>query len=252
MTILELCVLALAGFGAGVVNTIAGGGTFLTFPALVWAGVPPVAANATSAVSVFPGYLGGAIGFLSELKTLSRAQMIRLTVITLAGGLAGSLLLLVSSNEVFSYVVPFLLMFATTAFLLGAKLQAWAQEKAKWFKPEGALGLFLVSVYGGYFNGGLGIVLLALFAMWGWRDIHLMNGVKNGLSFALSAISVVTFAVAGLVVWPMAVLMMVFAVLGGYSGAFVAKAIPASVVRWIVVVIGYGMSAVFLARLFVS
>ncbi|MFY0661601.1 MAG: sulfite exporter TauE/SafE family protein [Shimia sp.] len=252
MTILELCVLALAGFGAGVVNTIAGGGTFLTFPVLVWAGVPPVAANATSAVSVFPGYLGGAIGFLSELKTLSRAQMIRLTVITLAGGLAGSLLLLVSSNEVFSYVVPFLLMFATTAFLLGAKLQVWAQEKAKWFKPEGAVGLFLVSVYGGYFNGGLGIVLLALFAMWGWRDIHLMNGVKNGLSFALSAISVVTFAVAGLVVWPMAVLMMVFAVLGGYSGAFVAKAIPASVVRWIVVVIGYGMSAVFLARLFVS
>lgn len=95
-------------------------------------------------------------------------------------------------------------------------------------------------------------MLLALFAMWGWRDIHLMNGVKNGLSFALSAISVVTFAVAGLVVWPMAVLMMVFAVLGGYSGAFVAKAIPASTVRWIVVVIGYGMSAVFLARLFVS
>jgi len=252
MTILELCVLALAGFGAGVVNTIAGGGTFLTFPALVWAGVPPVAANANSAVSLFPGYLGGTIGFLSELKTLSRAQMIRLTVITLAGGLAGSLLLLVSSNEVFSYVVPFLLIFATTAFLLGAKLQAWAQEKAKWFKPEDAVGLFLVSVYGGYFNGGLGIVLLALFAMWGWRDIHLMNGVKNGLSFALSAIAVATFAVAGLVVWPMAVLMMVFAVLGGYSGAFVAKAIPASVVRWIVVVIGYGMSAVFLARLFVS
>ena len=252
MTMFEVIVLALAGFGAGVVNTIAGGGTFLTFPALVWAGVPPVAANATSAVAVFPGYLGGAIGFLSELKTLSRAQMIRLTLVTLAGGLAGSLLLLVSSNEVFSYVVPFLLLFATTAFLLGEKLQAWAQEKAKWFKPEGAVGLFLVSVYGGYFNGGLGIVLLALFAMWGWRDIHLMNGVKNGLSFALSAISVLTFAVAGLVVWPMAALMMVFAVLGGYSGAFVAKAIPASVVRWIVVVIGYGMSAVFLARLFVS
>lgn len=146
MTVLEIFVLALAGFGAGVVNTIAGGGTFLTFPALVWTGVPPVAANATSAVSVFPGYLGGALGFLSELKTLSRTQMIRLTVITLAGGLAGSLLLLGSSNEVFSYVVPFLLMFATTAFLLGAKLQFWAQEKAKWFKPEGAVGLFLVSV----------------------------------------------------------------------------------------------------------
>ncbi|MGX9352650.1 sulfite exporter TauE/SafE family protein [Shimia sp. W99] len=252
MSVLEIVVLALAGFGAGAVNTIAGGGTFLTFPALVWAGVPPVAANATSAVSVFPGYLGGAIGFLSELKTLSRAQMIRLTAITLAGGLTGSLLLLVSSNEAFSLIVPFLLFFATTAFLLGGKLRAWAERRSRALKPEGALGLFLVSVYGGYFNGGLGIVLLALFAMWGWRDIHLMNGVKNGLSFALSAISVATFAVAGLVVWPMAVLMMVFAVLGGYGGAWIAKAVPASVVRIIVIIIGYGMSAIFLGRLFVG
>lgn len=245
----EYLVLVLAGFGAGIVNTIAGGGTFLTFPALVWAGVPPVAANATSAVAVFPGYLGGAIGFLSELKTLSRSQMLRLTAITLVGGLAGSLLLLVSSNEAFSLIVPFLLFFATTAFLLGPRLRAWAETKSKAVKPEGAIGLFLVSVYGGYFNGGLGIVLLALFAMWGWRDIHLMNGVKNGLSFALSAISVVTFAVAGLVVWNMAIVMMVAAILGGYSGAWVAKAIPEWVVRFAVIVIGYGMSLIFLVRL---
>lgn len=250
--ILEWVVLAFAGFGAGVVNTIAGGGTFLTFPALVWAGIPPVIANATSAVAVFPGYLGGAVGFLAELKTMSRRQMIRLTLITLLGGLVGSLLLLVSSNEAFSLVVPFLLFFATTAFLLGPRVRDWAARKSKSFTPEGAIGLFLVSVYGGYFNGGLGIVLLALFALWGWRDIHLMNGVKNGLSFALSAISVATFALAGLVVWPQAVLMMVFAVLGGYCGAWVAKAIPASVVKAIVIVIGYGMSAIFLARLFSS
>lgn len=248
----EWIVLALAGFGAGVVNTIAGGGTFLTFPALVWAGIPPVAANATSAVAVFPGYLAGAFGFLSELKTLSRQQMIRLTIITLLGGLTGSLLLLVSSNEAFSLVVPFLLFFATTAFLMGAKLRAWAEKQATSVRPEGAIGLFLVSLYGGYFNGGLGIVLLALFALWGWRDIHVMNGVKNGLSFALSAISVATFAIAGLVVWPKAILMMIFAVLGGYSGAWVAKAIPTSVVKAIVIVMGYGMSAIFMARLFIG
>lgn len=248
----EWIVLALAGFGAGVVNTIAGGGTFLTFPALVWAGIPPVAANATSAVAVFPGYLAGAFGFLSELKTLSRQQMIRLPIITLLGGLTGSLLLLVSSNEAFSLVVPFLLFFATTAFLMGAKLRAWAEKQATSVRPEGAIGLFLVSLYGGYFNGGLGIVLLALFALWGWRDIHVMNGVKNGLSFALSAISVATFAIAGLVVWPKAILMMIFAVLGGYSGAWVAKAIPTSVVKAIVIVMGYGMSAIFMVRLFIG
>lgn len=247
---LEYIVLILAGFGAGVVNTIAGGGTFLTFPALVWAGVPPVAANATSTVAVFPGYLGGTLGYIAELKTLSRRQLIRLTAVTLAGGLAGSLLLLVSSNEAFSLIVPFLLLFATTAFLFGGRLKAWAERAAGGFRPEGAVGLFLVSLYGGYFNGGLGIVLLALFALWGWRDIHVMNGVKSGLSFALSAISVVTFAVAGIVVWPMAMVMMVAAIIGGYAGAHVAKAIPAWVVRAIVVTIGYGMSVIFLLRLF--
>ncbi|MBZ0130543.1 MAG: sulfite exporter TauE/SafE family protein [Rhodobacteraceae bacterium] len=247
---LEYFILALAGFGAGMVNTIAGGGTFLTFPALIWAGVPPVTANATSTVAVFPGYLGGALGYVAELKTLTRAQVIRLTAITLAGGLIGSLLLLVSSNAAFSAIVPFLLLFATTAFLFGDKLKTWAEAQSRGLRPEGAMGLFLVSLYGGYFNGGLGIVLLALFALWGWRNIHLMNGVKSGLSFALSAISVVTFAVAGLVVWPLALLMMVSAIIGGYAGARVAKAIPVSVVRGIVALIGYSMSAVFFARLF--
>lgn len=247
---LDYLVLALAGFGAGIVNAIAGGGTFLTFPALVWAGVPPVAANATSAVAVFPGYLGGTLGYASELRSLSRRQVLRLTALTLAGGLAGSLLLLVSSNRAFSIIVPFLLLFATLAFLFGDRIKTWAERKSGGFRPESPLGLFLVSLYGGYFNGGLGIVLLALFALWGWRDIHLMNGVKNGLSFALSIISVITFAVAGLVVWPMAGVMMAGAIIGGYCGAYVARAIPTWLVRTIVATIGFGMSAIFLARLF--
>lgn len=246
----EYLVLALAGFGAGVVNSIAGGGTFLTFPALIWAGVPPVAANATSTVAVFPGYLGGTLGYRKELKSLSRRQIIRLTLITLLGGLIGSLLLLVSSNEAFSMIVPFLLIFATTAFLLGERLRTWTARFTATATPEGAVGLFVVSLYGGYFNGGLGIVLLALFAMWGWRDIHLMNGVKSGLSFALSAISVVTFAVAGLVVWPLALVMMVAAILGGYSGAWIARIIPVAAARGFVVLMGYGIAAVFLYRLF--
>ena len=238
---LDYLVLALAGFGAGVVNTIAGGGTFLTFPALIWAGVPPVAANATSTVAVFPGYLGGTLGYRQELRHLSRAQVLRLVAITLAGGLVGSLLLLVSSNRAFAAIVP---------FLLGARLRAWAESRAGGLRPEGALGLFAVSLYGGYFNGGLGIVLLALFALWGWRDLHLMNGVKSGLSLALSAISVVTFALAGLVVWPMAMVMMLASVLGGWAGAHVARAVPAALVRAVVAAIGYGMGLVFLWRLF--
>lgn len=246
----DCTILAIAGFAAGVVNTIAGGGTFLTFPALVAIGVPPVAANATSTVAVTPGYLGGALGFLKEIRQLPMQARVRLTGIALAGGSVGSVLLLASSNDVFAVVVPFLLFFATTAFLNGQKLRDWAIRRKTGLAPEGAIGLFLVSLYGGYFNGGLGIVLLALFALWGWRDLNQMNGLKNMLSFALSGISVAIFAIGGLVLWPQALWMMLFAIAGGYSGSWLARWLPAAAVRVGIGVIGYGMSAIFLYPLF--
>ena len=245
---LDLIILFTAAFGAGLLNTIAGGGSFLTFPALVFTGVPIVAANATSAVAVFPGYLGGALGFREELKQIARPRMLRLILITLIGGAVGSALLLVSSNEAFARIVPYLLFLATLAFLFGDQLRAMATRRAKAMKPEGAIGLFAVSLYGGYFNGGLGIILLALFTLWGMKDINLMNGLKNGLSFALSAISVLIFALAGLVEWPQAILMMVGATLGGYAGAPVARALPKSVIKGIIAAIGFGMSAIFFLR----
>ncbi|WP_273508579.1 sulfite exporter TauE/SafE family protein [Planktotalea frisia] len=245
---LDLIILFTAAFGAGLLNTIAGGGSFLTFPALVFTGVPIVAANATSAVAVFPGYLGGALGFREELKQIARPRMLRLILITLIGGAVGSALLLVSSNEAFARIVPYLLLLATLAFLFGDQLRAMATRRAKAMKPEGAIGLFAVSLYGGYFNGGLGIILLALFTLWGMKDINLMNGLKNGLSFALSAISVLIFALAGLVEWPQAILMMVGATLGGYAGAPVARALPKSVIKGIIAAIGFGMSAIFFLR----
>jgi uncharacterized membrane protein YfcA len=245
---LDLIILFTAAFGAGLLNTIAGGGSFLTFPALVFTGVPIVGANATSAVAVFPGYLGGALGFREELKQIARPRTLRLILITLIGGAVGSALLLVSSNEAFARIVPYLLLLATLAFLFGDQLRAMATRRAKAMKPEGAIGLFAVSLYGGYFNGGLGIILLALFTLWGMKDINLMNGLKNGLSFALSAISVLIFALAGLVEWPQAILMMVGATLGGYAGAPVARALPKSVIKGIIAAIGFGMSAIFFLR----
>ena len=245
----DYLLLIVAAFGAGVVNTIAGGGTFLTFPALVFTGVPPVVANASSAVAVFPGYLAGAVGFKSELSTFDRAQLYRLTVFTLIGGMIGACLLLVSSNKAFSVVVPFLLLFATIAFLCGPQIRTWLEARAKGDKPFGGFGMIAVSIYGGYFNGGLGIVLLALFSSWGMKDIHQMNGLKNGLSFALSAISVVIFAVAGLVEWPQTLVMMVAATAGGYAGAPIARAVPNWAVRMFIAAMGFGMSAVFFWRL---
>lgn len=246
---METILLIAAAFGSGILNTVAGGGTFLTFPALVFTGMPPVMANATSTVAVFPGYLGGAFGFRSELAGFDRRRLLRLVVITLVGGLVGSSLLLVSSNEAFSMVVPFLLLGATIAFLFGEKVRQWAASKARVVSSEGALGLFAVALYGGYFNGGLGIVLLALFSLWGMTDLNRMNALKSGLSFLLSAISVAVFAVAGLVAWPQALIMMLAATAGGYAGAPLARALPKPVVRGVIATVGFGMSAIFFWRL---
>jgi uncharacterized protein len=250
--ILDFLVLILAAFLAGILNTIAGGGTFLTFPALVYAGIPPVAANATSAVAVFPGYLGGAVGFRRDLRSFERRGLLKIIAMTVIGGLIGSLLLLISSDDAFSAIVPFLLLVATLVFAFGDRIQALARRSPLGVRPNGPLGTILVSIYGGYFNGGLGIVLLALFSLWGMRDINAMNGLKNGLSFVLSAISVATFALAGIVAWPQALAMMAAAIIGGYAGAPIARALPAKVVRGIVIVVGAVMSAIFFARLVAS
>lgn len=243
----EYLILGLAAFFAGMLNTIAGGGTFLTFPALVYTGVPVVAANATSAVAVFPGYLGGALGFRREVASLERTRLLKIVVLTAIGGFIGSILLLFSSNEAFSAVVPFLLALATFAFVFGNSLRRIA-ERHSLARTDGPLGTVIVAIYGGYFNGGLGIVLLALFSLWGMRDLNLMNGLKNGLSFVLSAISVATFATAGIVAWPQALLMMVAATIGGYAGAPVARALPPAVIRGVVIAVGTIMSGIFFWR----
>lgn len=241
--------LAAAAFLAGFVNSIAGGGTFLTFPALVYTGVPIVAANATSAVAVLPGYLGGTIGFWKDLGVLDRKRLIRIVGLTALGGLGGALLLLTSSNRAFTAVVPFLLMISTLLFAFGGTIERRARTSRLGIKREGAFGTILVSVYGGYFNGGLGIVLLALFSMWGMRDINIMNGLKNGLSFIISFVSMITFAGAGIVSWPQALVMMVTSTAGGYVGARFGRMLPHRVVHVAIVLTGASMSIFFFARL---
>lgn len=246
---MDWIILIIAAFSAGVLNTIAGGGTFITFPALVFVGLPPVIANATSAIAVLPGYLSGTLGFAKELKEFDRKQLIRLTVITFVGGLIGAGLLMVSSNAAFSALVPFLLLAATMIFLFADRIRSLAASQSKGIAPYGALGLILVCIYGGYFNGGLGIVLLALFSLWGMRDIHQMNGLKNGLSFALSLISVAAFAVGGLIAWPQAGVMMIAATIGGYVGAPLARALSKKMVNAVVILVGFTMTAIFAYRL---
>jgi uncharacterized membrane protein YfcA len=243
----ESVLLAAAAFGAGILNAIAGGGSFLTFPALILVGVPDVSANATSAVAVCPGYLGAAAGFRDEILKFDRHRLVKILALTAVGGLIGSLLLLVSSSRAFALVVPFLLALATLAFAFGPQARRWLSAHRS-EGSGGTIGVLIVAIYGGYFNGGLGIILLALFSFWGMRDLNQMNGLKNIASLLISVISVATFAVSGLVAWKPALLMMVAATAGGYAGAPLARVLPAAVVRGIVVLVGAVLSVVFLIR----
>ena len=245
MTIFELSLLASASFIAGIINSIAGGGSFLTFPALVFTGVPTIAANATSAVAVFPGYLSGALGFAKELKEYPKSKFLLLITLSIMGGIGGSLLLLITPASVFSYIIPWLLGFATLLFAFGDFVAKWAKKNSNSNGFLGNLTTLIVCIYGGYFNGGLGIILLALFSTLGMRDIHLMNGLKNIMSFALSAASVVTFAIAGIVFWQQAIIMMIAATIGGYFGVVVARKLSKNTIRTIIVIIGLVMTVIF-------
>ena len=245
MTIFELSLLVSASFIAGIINSIAGGGSFLTFPALVFTGVPTIAANATSAVAVFPGYLSGALGFSKELKEYPKSKFLLLIILSIMGGIGGSLLLLITPASVFSYIIPWLLGFATLLFAFGDFVGKWAKKNSNSNGITGNLTTLIVCIYGGYFNGGLGIVLLALFSTLGLRDIHLMNGLKNIMSFALSAASVVTFAIAGIVFWQQAFIMMIAATIGGYFGVVVARKLSKNTIRVIIVLIGLIMTIIF-------
>lgn len=245
----EFALLFFAGFIGGILNTVAGGGTFVTFPALVAVGVPVVAANATATVAALPGYLAGALGFRHEIRRLDPAMILRLSWLTIAGGAAGSGLLLVSSNDFFAILVPFLLLFATLAFICGNGLRQWAARNQRLVVPFGAGTMVPVAIYGGYFNGGLGIVLLALFSLWGMRDLHEMNGLKTWLSFVLSIMAFAIFALGGQIVWYECLVMALGTIAGGYLGAPVARIIPIPILRALIAVIGFGMTAIFFWRI---
>lgn len=248
----HLALLLVAAFTAGALNAVAGGGSFLTLPALVFTGVPPVVANATGTVALLPGYMAGAWGFKDDMAPPPGLSMKQVVLLSLIGGSAGAALLLFTPDATFRKVVPWLLLAATAMFAFGPQLRAWASGKnAEHVAPsvaKAAIGMLIVAIYGGYFNGGLGILLLALFGLLGQTQLNAMNGMKNLVSALLTAIAVVIYAVGGIVQWQQAIIMMVAATLGGYLGARVARKIPAHILRWGIVATGLVMAVLFFIK----
>ena len=243
--------LLLAGLVAGSLNTLAGGGSFVLFPALLAAGIPPVIANATNTFSSLPGYASGAFGFREEIVR-NRDRLVLYTIIGVVFGYAGAELLLHVSNQAFTLVVPWLMLFAVALFAFGGQINSFIRSRAGDSHHSRRLGAVLlvvllaaISLYGGFFNAGLGVLLLAFLALAGFTDIHAMNGLKLWISTMVAIASVVRFALSGAIDWYHGGFALVGVTIGGYGAARLAKRIPTRIIRALVIVYGVGLTAWF-------
>ena len=249
MTIWQGSIIVAAAFLAGVVNSVAGGGTLLTFPALVWIGIEPKVANVTNTVALWPGSLAGMVGFRREL-TGSRRWMTLLAVPSLAGGLVGAVLLLRTSPDTFAALVPHLILFATILFAAGDRItrKLTVSEPGRAWWAGAAVFQFLVAVYGGYFGAGIGILMLAALGLLGLSDIHQMNGLKNFFAMCINAVAALYFMALGPVEWTEAMVMAAGSIVGGYGGAGLARRLGRTVVRRIVIFVGLAMAVAMMLR----
>ena len=233
-----------AAFTAGAINSIAGGGTLITFPVLIWLGLDPKVANGTSTVALWPGLFGGLFGYRRELENSSRI-LIRLGVTSIIGGAVGAWLLIWTPSPVFARLVPFLILFATILFMSNSvinkrlRLGSLEQQSARLWWTGAIVFQFFSAIYGGYFGAGNGILMLAAMGLLGLNELHRANGIKNFLGICINRIAVVSFALAGLVVWHDALVMACGALAGGYFGASMAVRVGQVWVRRGVVVIGF-------------
>lgn len=254
MSLLEMGLMFAAAFVAGFVNSIAGGGTLLTFPLLIWLGLDPKVANATSTVALWPGLFGGLFGYRREM-TDSSLILMRLGAVSMVGGGVGAWLLIVTPSPTFARLVPFLILFATVLFMLQGPVNRWLHvpsptsgSQTSWWTIA-IIVQFFSAVYGGYFGAGNGIWMLAAMGLLGLHDIHRANGIKNFLGICINSVAVIAFAISHLVVWRIALLMAVAALLGGYVGARTARRVGPLVIRRAIVVIGFVITAVMLWRM---
>lgn len=247
MSVATFALLFVAAAIGGAINSVAGGGSFVAFPALLFAGVPAVPANATNTIALWPGSVASAVAYRRELRDVRR-ELVPLGAASLAGGLSGALLLLRTSDHTFVLLIPWLLLFATGLFSLGGVVTRRVKGGAPASLGVAIAVQLLIGVYGGYFGGGIGIMMLAVLSVLGMTHIHRMNAVKAVLGALINGVSVVAFVLAGAVSWSPALVMIVGGVLGGYAGASLARRVEPKLVRRLVLGVAWGMTAYFFLR----
>jgi uncharacterized membrane protein YfcA len=250
VTLVEAVLLALAGAGAGAVNAVAGGGSLLSFSALLGAGYSPVTANATNSVAVLPGYLGGALSYAPELRGQG-PRVGRLALASAVGALAGAALLIAAPPSVFELVAPILIL-ASCGLLAAQPLLAGALARPGSARPPGLLhlGQFAAGLYGGYFAAGLGVLLLAVLGLLlpGEDDLQRLNALKGALSLIIGTVAAATYALFGPVAWSAVAVMAVGAFAGGHAGVSVARRLPEAGLRWGIVAVGTAVAVALLVE----
>ena len=271
MTFLQGVALFFAAILAGALNSVAGGGSFISFPTLLFTGVLPINANATNTAAMVPGSIASIPPYRKDLAH-ERRELLLFSVISAIGGILGAIILAKTPSSLFQKMIPYLLLIATLIFAAGNNLAAairslrgkpaQAQDNAidagetvqkMEGMPQTSAGAliavlviqFVISLYGGFFGGGIGIMMLAGFALLGMTNIHAMNALKVVLASVINGVAVIAFALYGLILWPQAILMAIGAIIGGWGGATLAHVVPARTVRWFVIAVGLAMSIYF-------
>ncbi len=242
---MTLLLLIAAAFAAGAINSVAGGGSFLTFPSLIFSGVAPVVANASSTVALVPGTVASMLAYRGDVQKLGETRLRIWLVVSLLGGAVGAWLLLITSDRTFRQIAPWLLLFATLLFAFGNQVGVAVGGRLRGSKWWMLALLFPIALYGGYFGGGIGIMFLAALRLYGMTEIHGMNGIKTILAGALNALAALIFIVNREVAWKPTAIMVGAAILGGYVGPLAARKLKPAAIRGLVIAVGVTMTIYF-------
>ncbi|MFL5382723.1 MAG: sulfite exporter TauE/SafE family protein [Longimicrobiaceae bacterium] len=248
MPIASAALLVAAAFLAGAMNAVAGGGSFLTFPALVFTGVPSVVANASSTVALCPANLAAAVAYRNDFQNFKGVSFRAMLAVSLAGSIIGALLLLLTPERTFDGVIPWLLLVATLVFIFAPRLTPALQRRVRIGSTTLVVVQFFVAVYGGYFGGAIGIMMLSTWALFGLTDLKAMNATKTVLAGALNGVAVVLFIAAGKVWWPQTLVMLMGSLAGGYLGAHYARRVDQRHIRTVIIAISVTMTVLFFTR----